>query len=60
MTNGGPFGATDTLSTVIYRSTYEFMNYGYGAAISLVFTAVILVAAAIQMYLTRDRGAKNQ
>jgi raffinose/stachyose/melibiose transport system permease protein len=58
MTNGGPFGATDTLATVIYRNTYEFMNYGYGAAISLVFTIAILIFAAIQMYLTRDRGAK--
>ncbi len=59
MTNGGPFGATDTLSTVIYRNTYEFMNYGYGAAISLVFSVVILVAAAFQLYLTRDRGVNN-
>ena len=59
MTNGGPFGATDTLSTVIYRNTYEFSSYGYGAAISLVFTVVILAAAALQLYLTRDRGVNN-
>ncbi len=59
MTNGGPFGATDTLSTVIYRNTFEFMDYGYGAAISLVFSVVIFVAAAIQLYLTRDRGVNN-
>jgi raffinose/stachyose/melibiose transport system permease protein len=59
MTNGGPFGATDTLSTVIYRNTFEFMNYGYGAAISLVFTVVIVIAAALQLFLTRDRGVNN-
>lgn len=59
MTNGGPFGATDTLSTVIYRNTFEFMNYGYGASISLVFTVVIFIAAAIQLFLTRDRGVNN-
>jgi raffinose/stachyose/melibiose transport system permease protein len=58
MTNGGPFGATDTLATVIYRNTYEYMNYGYGAAISLVFTIAILVLAGIQMYLTRNREGK--
>lgn len=57
MTNGGPFGATDTLATVIYRNTFQFMNYGYGAAIALVFTVLILVLAALQMYFTRDRGA---
>jgi raffinose/stachyose/melibiose transport system permease protein len=59
MTNGGPFGATETLSTVIYRNTYEFSSYGYGAAISMVFTVVILIAAAAQMYFTRDRGVNN-
>lgn len=59
MTNGGPFGATETLSTVIYKDTYEFSNYGYGASISLVFTVVILIAAGAQLYLTRDRGVHN-
>jgi raffinose/stachyose/melibiose transport system permease protein len=59
MTNGGPFGATETLSTVIYKDTYEFSNYGYGASVSLVFTVVILIAAGIQLYLTRDRGVHN-
>jgi ABC-type sugar transport system permease subunit len=44
---------------VIYRNTFEFMEYGYGAAISLVFTVVILIAAAIQLFLTRDRGVNN-
>lgn len=59
MTNGGPFGATETLSTVIYSNTYDYGQYGYGAAISLVFTVVILIAAALQLYLTRDRGVNN-
>lgn len=59
MTNGGPFGATDTLATVIYRNTFQFMNYGYGAAISLVFTVIILFLAGIQLYLTRNRQTEN-
>lgn len=56
MTNGGPFGATDTMSTVIYRNTFLYQQYGYGAAIALVFSVVIFGAAAIQMYITRDRN----
>jgi raffinose/stachyose/melibiose transport system permease protein len=55
MTSGGPFGATETLSTQIYHVTFEFMKFGYGASISMVFTLVILVLAMAQNYLTRDR-----
>lgn len=56
MTGGGPFGATETLSTQIYHTTFEFMKYGYGASISMVFTLVILILAVAQNYLTRDRA----
>jgi raffinose/stachyose/melibiose transport system permease protein len=60
MTNGGPFGATETLSTIIYKKTFSFMQYGYGSAISLLFTIVILILALIQSYLTRDRSGANK
>ena len=60
MTGGGPFGATETLSTQIYHKTFEFMQYGYGSAISMVFTLVILVLALLQSYLTRDRSGANK
>lgn len=59
LTNGGPFGASDTLSTVIYRNTFQYQEYGYGAAIALVFTVIIFFAAALQMFLTRDRGVND-
>lgn len=58
LTNGGPFGASDTLSTVIYRTTFQYQEYGYGASIALVFSVIIFFAAALQMFLTRDRGNK--
>lgn len=60
MTNGGPFGSTDTLSTVIYRNTFQFMQFGYGSSIALVFTVFILIAAAAQLWLTRDRAGVNK
>lgn len=59
MTNGGPFGATETLSTVIYKKTFTFSAFGYGASISLIFTLIIIAAALIQLFLTRDRTAKK-
>lgn len=57
MTGGGPYGATDTLSTVIYRQTFANGHFGYGAALALVFTVLVVAAAALQLFLTRDRSA---
>ncbi|MBN9240201.1 MAG: sugar ABC transporter permease [Micrococcales bacterium 70-64] len=59
MTRGGPFGATDTLSTVIYRETFANSHFGYGAALSLIFTVIVIAAAALQLFITRDRNAAS-
>ena len=58
MTRGGPYGATETLSTVIYTETFANANFGYGAALSLVFTILVLAAAAFQLFITRDRSGR--
>ncbi len=58
MTKGGPYGATETLSTVIYTQTFANAHFGYGAALSLVFTVLVLIAAAFQLFITRDRSGK--
>jgi raffinose/stachyose/melibiose transport system permease protein len=55
MTNGGPFGATDTLSTLVYKETFVNGHYGYGAAISVTLTILIAVAAGVQMGLLRRK-----
>lgn len=55
MTGGGPFGATDTLATVVYRETFAFGNFGYGAALSLTLTFFVIIAAGLQLYVTRKR-----
>jgi raffinose/stachyose/melibiose transport system permease protein len=60
MTSGGPFGATETISTQIYHVTFEYLKFGYGASISMVFTVIILILAVAQNYLTRDRGTVNR
>jgi raffinose/stachyose/melibiose transport system permease protein len=59
LTNGGPFGASDTLSTVIYRNTFQYQEYGYGASIALLFSVIIFFAAGLQLFLTRDRGVND-
>lgn len=60
LTGGGPFGATETLSTTIYHTTFEYMRFGYGSAVALVFTVFILIAAGLQLYFTRDRTGMNK
>jgi raffinose/stachyose/melibiose transport system permease protein len=58
MTGGGPFGATDTMSTVIYRITFEYSDFGYGTALATVFAIVLAFAAALQLFITKDRSGK--
>jgi raffinose/stachyose/melibiose transport system permease protein len=55
LTGGGPFGATDTLATVIYRETFQYSQFGYGAALALVMFAFVLVAALLQFRFTQGR-----
>lgn len=58
MTGGGPFGATDTMSTVIYRTTFEYSDFGYGTALAVVFAVVLALAAGLQLFITKDRSGK--
>ena len=54
-TGGGPFGATDTLATVIYRETFAYGQFGYGAALALMMFVLVLGAAIMQLWATRAR-----
>jgi len=56
MTGGGPYGASDTLATVMYRYTYSFGDYGLGAALALTLSVLILIAAGIQQWVMRTRA----
>lgn len=55
LTGGGPAGATQTLATQVYQQTFVFGKFGFGAALALMLTLIILVFTIIQQYLTRDR-----
>lgn len=51
MTGGGPGYATHTLPLYAFKRTYGSMDFGYGAALSITFTVMLLVF--IIMYLRR-------
>ncbi|MGN6445225.1 carbohydrate ABC transporter permease [Amnibacterium sp.] len=55
LTGGGPSNATETLATEIYNQTFTYQQFGFGAAMALLLSALILVFTIVQQYLTRDR-----
>jgi len=53
MTNGGPVGATEVLSLLLYQEAFQFFNIGYASALSIVFFIIVLFLALFQMRLDR-------
>lgn len=55
LTGGGPAGATETLATEVYKQAFSLGQFGFGSALALVLTLIILAFAIFQQYITRDR-----
>jgi raffinose/stachyose/melibiose transport system permease protein len=53
LTNGGPLNATETLATQVWKQTFVNGRFGYGAALAVVLTLLVAVAALIQLALLR-------
>jgi multiple sugar transport system permease protein len=57
LTGGGPTvgagGATETLGIYIYRTSIEFLDFGYGAALSVALFALSLVVTALYVRFVR-------
>ncbi|MFP4114888.1 MAG: carbohydrate ABC transporter permease [Spirochaetota bacterium] len=54
LTRGGPGGATETLSSITYKTYFSFNQYGLGSAYAIIsFVLIFSVAVA---YLGRVRG----
>lgn len=56
MTNGGPNFSSSTLVMYFYQVTWDGLEFGYGSAITLVLTFMILIGSALQFLYTRSRG----
>ncbi|WP_345622077.1 sugar ABC transporter permease [Streptomyces ziwulingensis] len=59
MTQGGPGGSTDTLSTVIYKQAFQFNKYGYSIAMGLVLTLFVIVISGLQYWLLSRQEKKS-
>ncbi len=56
LTQGGPGGATETISLYIYKTAFRFLDFGYAAAMSLALLAVTVVLAQLFIRLLRRAG----
>lgn len=59
LTGGGPSGATQTLATEIYQQTLVFGKFGFGAALALLLSVMILVLSIFQQFVTRERSTSG-
>lgn len=48
MTQGGPAGATDTLSTALYKQAFLFDQYGYSIAMAVLLALFVTVVSVVQ------------
>jgi multiple sugar transport system permease protein len=56
ITRGGPYSSSETLAVSMYRETFVLYNMGYGAAISVILSVIVIVisAAYIRRMTRRD------
>lgn len=59
LTGGGPANATATLATEVYKQAFSLGNFGFGAALALVLTVIILIFAVIQQRVTQGRNSED-
>ncbi|MGQ9600514.1 MAG: carbohydrate ABC transporter permease [Anaerolineae bacterium] len=53
ITAGGPMKQTEVLQTYMYHQAFDFLDFGYGAALSYMLAALILVLSFIQIRFLR-------
>ena len=56
VTSGGPGGATDTVTSFIYREYRDRSNVGYGTMLAMVYLVIIVVAMTVLMKLAARWG----
>lgn len=57
MTQGGPAGATNTISTLIYANAFNLGRFGYGAALAVVLTIFVAAVSSVQYWMLSRQEA---
>jgi hypothetical protein len=53
LTQGGPAGATELISTLLYKQAFSLNEAGYAAAMGVGMTSVVLVVVGVFLWLRR-------
>jgi multiple sugar transport system permease protein len=56
LTGGGPANTTETLTVYAYRSLFQTLQLGFGAAIGVVIFALVMAVAAVYLRALRREG----
>lgn len=56
VTDGGPAGATEILTLLIYRTSFSYLDMGRASAYSVVLFGGILLISLAQLWLLRERN----
>jgi multiple sugar transport system permease protein len=57
MTQGGPYRSTETLAVTMYRESFVSFHLGYGAAVAIVLSVIVMVLSIfyLRTMFSRDR-----
>lgn len=58
-TNGGPAGASRTITIYIYENLYSYSKAGYGQALALLFTIVLIILGKSVSTFFRNREVES-
>ncbi len=58
LTGGGPANSSLSLAMYLYQNAFQFVKFGYAAAISYAIVAITLAAALIQLRLWRSQSGE--
>lgn len=56
ITGGGPNGATDVPTTLLYNEAFKFNNFGVGNSIGTFMIVAALVVTVVMNFLTSSRS----
>ena len=55
LTDGGPMNTTQTVTTVLFKNAFLYNNYGYGTAIAVMLSIVVVLVAFVELRMLRAR-----
>jgi ABC-type sugar transport system permease subunit len=60
MTQGGPYRSSETLAVTMYRQTFVLFEHGYGAAIAVVLSVIVLAVSLLYLSRTLERDVRTE